>query len=93
MLPIVGRQADVWHTFSSDRQMLNHKRGIVSRAAEAAGRDPEAIAVSTSLSLDPAMDEIKRNIAAMAAAGVSHFTVGWPGAGKPKVDAFAEAVL
>jgi alkanesulfonate monooxygenase SsuD/methylene tetrahydromethanopterin reductase-like flavin-dependent oxidoreductase (luciferase family) len=47
MLPLVGRQADWWNT-STGRGIdaYRHKRDIVFRAAEAAGRDPASITLT-----------------------------------------------
>ena len=47
MLPLVGRQADWWNT-SAGRglETFRHKRDIVFRSAEGAGRDPSAIVLT-----------------------------------------------
>ena len=47
MLPLVGRQADWWNT-SAGRGLdtFKHKRDIVYRSAEAAGRDPKSITIT-----------------------------------------------
>lgn len=42
-LPLVGRQADIWHGFASTDEDWVRKRAIVSAAAEGAGRDPSSI--------------------------------------------------
>src|SRR5205085_10128222 len=47
MLPLVGRQADWWNT-SAGRgvEAFQHKRDIVFKSAEAAGRDPGSIVLT-----------------------------------------------
>src|SRR5205085_8434576 len=84
-LPIVGRQADVWHGFGAPTE-LARKRDIVRRSAEAAGRDPDAIECSTGLSLSEPWDEVRRRVDALAAVGVSHLIASWPGEGWPRME-------
>ena len=43
-LPVVGRCADMWNIFYPGDEDWKRKRAIVDAAAEAAGRDPAAIA-------------------------------------------------
>lgn len=46
-LPLVGRMADMWNSFmTKDETDWIRKRDIVRSAAEAAGRDPDSIAIS-----------------------------------------------
>ncbi|HEY8597591.1 MAG TPA: LLM class flavin-dependent oxidoreductase [Thermomicrobiales bacterium] len=47
MLPLVGRQADMWNT-STGRglEAFRHKRDIVHKGAEGANRDPKAITLT-----------------------------------------------
>jgi F420-dependent oxidoreductase-like protein len=92
MLPIVGRRADVWHTFGSPRSIARGGE-IVNRAAEEAGRDPKEIAWSTSLSLSEPWDEVRGTIDALRDIGVSYLTVSWPGEGKARLDEFVETVM
>src|SRR3990170_1335304 len=47
-LPVVGRQADVWHTRGTDYRA---KWDVVRRSAEEAGRDPDSIVRASSLSI------------------------------------------
>jgi len=92
MLALVGRTADVWHTFGNPDD-LKRRSGIVDDAARAAGRDPSSIARSTALSLSQTMDEIRHDAAAKAEAGFTYLTVGWPSEGKPRLDEFVETAM
>ena len=92
MLPIVGRHAEVWHAFGSLDQ-LQRKWDIVARAAEEAGRDPETIARSTSLSLSEPWDEVRKRIAALQDAGWTYLEASWPSEGKGRLDEFVEQVM
>jgi alkanesulfonate monooxygenase SsuD/methylene tetrahydromethanopterin reductase-like flavin-dependent oxidoreductase (luciferase family) len=47
MLPLVGRRADMWNTGAGrGLDVFRHKRDIVHRAAEGAGRDPADIVIT-----------------------------------------------
>jgi alkanesulfonate monooxygenase SsuD/methylene tetrahydromethanopterin reductase-like flavin-dependent oxidoreductase (luciferase family) len=47
MLPLVGRRADMWNTGAGRGiDAFRHKRDIVHRSAEAAGRDPAEIVIT-----------------------------------------------
>ena len=91
-LPIVGRQADVWHGFGSAAD-LDRKWDIVRRAAEKAGRDPDRITRSTDLSLSEPWDEVRRRVDDLAAAGVSHVIASWPAEGRGRIEEFASEVM
>lgn len=56
MLPVVGRQADVWHTWGSG---YRERWDVVRRAAENDGRDPESIVRASSLSISEPWDEVR----------------------------------
>lgn len=92
MLPIVGRRADVWHTFGSAEGVARMGR-IVDAAAEDAGRDPAEITRATSLSLSEPWDEIRRTIEGLAGERVEYLTVSWPSEGKARLDEFVENVM
>ncbi|MDQ4144149.1 MAG: TIGR03560 family F420-dependent LLM class oxidoreductase [Actinomycetota bacterium] len=92
MLPIVGRHAGAWHGFG-DADDLRRKFEIISRAAEKAGRNPETILRSTSLSLSEPLDEVRRNIERFAEAGVGYLVASWPSEGKERLDEFIETVM
>ena len=89
-LPLVGRQADVWHGWPGG---YAEKWEVVRRAAEKAGRDPAQIRKSSSLSISEAWDEVRRNHEAHAANGVSYLVVEWPTEGRKRLDEFIEKVL
>ena len=91
-LPIVGRHADVWHTFGSARS-VKRQAEIVDRAAEKAGRDPSSIVRSTSLSLSEGWDEVRSNIEALDEVGVGYLTVSWPSEGKERLETFVAEVM
>ena len=90
MLPIVGRQADVWHTWGG---RYAEKWDVVRRAAEAAGRDPEAIVRASSLSISEPWDEVRRAFDAHVASGVTYLVVDWPSEGRGRLEEFVERVM
>ena len=92
MLPFVGRVADAWHTFGR-RDDLKRKSDIVSRAAEAAGRDPSSIARSTSLSISHPFDEVRDRAQAYRELGFTTLVVGWPSEGRERLESFVEELL
>lgn len=92
LLPIAGRHADVWHSWSTP-EALGEMSAIVDRAAEEAGRDPASVARAASLSLSQPMDAIRRDLDGFAGAGVSYVVVGWPSEGRGRLEEFIEGVL
>jgi F420-dependent oxidoreductase-like protein len=92
MLPLVGREADVWHTFGRPSE-LARKGTIVDDHAERAGRDPASIARATSLSLSEPWDEVRRRVEAWRQVGVSYLICSWPEEGRARVDEFVERVV
>jgi alkanesulfonate monooxygenase SsuD/methylene tetrahydromethanopterin reductase-like flavin-dependent oxidoreductase (luciferase family) len=91
-LPIVGRQADVWHTFGSS-DALARKWAIVQRSAQEAGRDPSSIMRSSSLSISEAWDEVRRRYDALRDASVAYVIVNWPSEGQGRAEAFVSDVM
>lgn len=91
-LPIVGRQADYWHSFGSAGDIAR-KWQIVEAAAVKAGRDPASIGISTSLSLSASHDTIRHDIEEFALAGVSYLVVSWPTEGIEKIESFVADVM
>lgn len=89
-LPLVGRQADVWHGWGSG---YSEKWDVVRRAAEKAGRDPDRIIKSSSLSISEPWDEVRKSLETHVANGVSYLIVGWPSEGRTRLDEFIETVL
>ena len=79
-LPMVGRLADMWNSFYRTDEDWARKMGIVRAAAEAAGRDPDAIEVTTTLETPlPESDEDAEKLVArlrhLADLGVRHFVM------------------
>jgi alkanesulfonate monooxygenase SsuD/methylene tetrahydromethanopterin reductase-like flavin-dependent oxidoreductase (luciferase family) len=92
-LPIVGRHADVWHTFG-DADSVRSMGAVVDAAAREAGRDPSSIARASMLSISEPWDQVRRVAESLAAAGVSYLVVSWPGGdGRARVEEFVSAVL
>ena len=91
-LPIVGRQADVWHTFGSS-DALARKWAIVERSAQEAGRDPSSIMRSSSLSISEPWDEVRRRYDRLRDAGVAYMIVNWPSEGRGRAEAFVSDVM
>jgi F420-dependent oxidoreductase-like protein len=91
-LPIVGREADVWHTFGSADD-IRSMRAIVDSAAHAVDRDPSTIATASMLSISEPWDVVRRNAESMASAGVSYLAISWPADGQPRVEDFVSSVL
>ncbi|MDP9243047.1 MAG: TIGR03560 family F420-dependent LLM class oxidoreductase [Actinomycetota bacterium] len=92
MLPLIGRQADVWHGFGST-ESLARKWTIVARAAEEAGRDPSSIVRSSNLSLSEPWDDVRRSFEALRDAGFTYLVVSWPSEGRARAEEFVTNVL
>lgn len=92
MLPLVGREADAWHTFGN-RKDLARKWDIVKNAAEEAGRDPSQIARSTNISISKPWDEVRDRAGAYRELGLDVLIVSWPTEGRERVEEFAANVL
>ena len=79
MLPLVGRQADMWNTGTGrGLETFTRKRDIVHRSAEAAGRDPGAITltVTREAPLPTTSEESQKWVEELqlwAKEGVTHF--------------------
>lgn len=85
-LPLVGRQADVWHCFVGSDDDWNRKKDIVHTAAAGAGREPDDIAIATTIerSLPESDSESAEFVEILAhgrGLGVSHFVLDF---GNPK---------
>ncbi len=100
MLPLVGRQADMWNT-STGRglETFRHKRDIIHRSAEAVGRDPAKITltVTREAPLPTTSDESAAWVSELqqwADAGVQYFILDFGHVTAPElVERFAEEVL
>jgi alkanesulfonate monooxygenase SsuD/methylene tetrahydromethanopterin reductase-like flavin-dependent oxidoreductase (luciferase family) len=91
MMPIAARYADVWHSYGPPGYMTQKSQRL-TEFAEAAGRDPSEITRAGSLSLDD-IDEAAGLIDDWEKAGFAYLVCGWPGAGQPQIEAFANRVL
>jgi F420-dependent oxidoreductase-like protein len=92
MLPIVARQADVWHAFGSEETMVAKSRHL-DQLAEKAGRDPKLILRSASLSLSRPWDQVRRRAAQLRDAGFGYLIAEWPSEGKRRLDEFVEKLM
>lgn len=92
MLPLIARAADVWHGFGSVRE-LARKSKLIDEHAEKAGRDPRAIARSTSLSISEPWDEVLRRAEQLRAAGFESLIVSWPSEGQGRAEEFVSDVM
>lgn len=92
ILPIVGRQADVWHGFGSVQELTRLGR-IVDEHARKAGRDPASILRSTSLSISEPWDTVRRTAAGLRKAGFSYLIVSWPSEGSGRLEEFVGKVM
>jgi len=90
-LPLVARFADVWHSYGTPNSMRAASERIDELATEA-GRDPASIVRAASLSLDD-LDTARKHAAKWRDAGYGYLVCGWPGAGRPQVEAFVRDVL
>ena len=97
-LPMVGRLADMWNSFFRNDEDWKRKLAIVQRSAEAAGRDPSSIEISTTVeSALPESDEdaeqLVERLAHLADLGVQHFVMdfGHPQSNEP-IQRFVEQV-
>jgi F420-dependent oxidoreductase-like protein len=91
MLPLVGREADAWHTFGSASDIARRWE-IVARSATDAGRDPASILKSTDLSISEPWDEVEGRARELVEIGIDYAIVSWPASGRPRVEEFLEKV-
>ena len=89
-LPLAGRQADVWHGWGED---YAGKWDVVRRSAEKAGRDPQSIERSTSLSISEPWDEVRKTFDQYRTNGVSYVIVEWPTEGRRRLEEFIDQVM
>jgi F420-dependent oxidoreductase-like protein len=92
MLPLVGRFADVWHSFG-DPGSLQRKWAIVAEHAERAGRNPDEILRSTNLSLSEDWDTVRATAERVHESGVTYLIASWPGEGQSRVESFVTDVM
>lgn len=92
MLPLAGREADVWHTFGGPKEVAR-KAAIVDAAATKAGRDPAEITRATDLSISEDWDDVRRRAEGYRDAGFSLLIVSWPSEGQGRLEEFIEKVM
>jgi F420-dependent oxidoreductase-like protein len=92
MLPIVGRHADVWHSFGNP-STLRRKGTIVEEHAIKAGRDPAGIVRSTALSLSEDWVSVRATAEQLREAGVTYVIASWPAEGQGRVEEFVSGVM
>jgi alkanesulfonate monooxygenase SsuD/methylene tetrahydromethanopterin reductase-like flavin-dependent oxidoreductase (luciferase family) len=92
MLGIVARLADAWHTFGPPGEVARLSN-VLDEKLRGAGREPSAVARASSLSIEGAWDDIRREVDAYAEIGVSYLVVGWPRDGQRRVEGFVERFL
>ncbi len=92
MLPVVGRQADAWHTWGTPEE-FRQKAAIVDRAAEEAGRDPAAILRAVGLSISEPWDQVRELMEGLVEAGADYLTVDWPSEGQSRLEEFVEKIM
>lgn len=92
MLGIVARYADAWHTFGSPDH-LQRLGATLDEKLAAAGRNPDDVLRSTSLSLDGSWDDVAGRIDEFTAIGIGYLVVGWPAEGQARMADFVERFL
>jgi F420-dependent oxidoreductase-like protein len=91
MLPLVGRHADVWHSFG-DPGALQRKWAIVKEHAQKAGRNPDDIVRSTNISLSEEWAVVRTNAERLREAGVTYVIASWPET-KERVEEFVAQLM
>ncbi len=98
-LPMVGRLADMWNSFYRNDETWTRKLGIVHASAEAAGRNPADIEISTTVErplpeTDADSAALVEQLSHLADLGVQHFVMDF---GNPKelepIHRFVEQVI
>jgi hypothetical protein len=92
MLPIVARQADVWHHSGPLDEMIRKSR-LLDEYARQYGRDPADIARAGSIRLDSDWETLRRTAHGFRDAGFSYLVCVWPSEGLPRVERFAQELL
>lgn len=82
----IGRLADGWFPMMGPGSGLDYARGIVEKAAVAAGRDPAVIGMEGRASWSGDDDAAISEVTAWADAGATHLSINTMGAGLTTVD-------
>ena len=89
----VGRLADGWFPQQKPGAGLEEAKLVVDEAALMAGKDPAAIGMEGSITIDPGdLDALKRSLAEWESAGASHVSLNTMGLGLPNLDAHLETL-
>ena len=92
MLPVVARQADVWHTFGTVEELRKRARLLDAMIGDA-GRPPSAVVRATDLSISEEWDDVRRRADGFREAGFTYLVVEWPTEGKGRLEEFVEKVM
>jgi F420-dependent oxidoreductase-like protein len=92
MLPIVGRYADVWHSYGSAAS-LRRKSEIVDEHARKHGRDPKDIMKAGGLSISEPWDEVEEFADGLRSIGFEYLIVSWPSEGRARLEEFVTEVM
>src|SRR3990170_1608078 len=84
MLPVVARQADVWHTFGTVEELRKRARLLDAMIGDA-GRPPSAVVRATDLSISEEWDDVRRRADGFREAGFTYLVVEWPTEGKGRL--------
>jgi len=88
----MGRLADGWFPLMQPGPKLDEARAMVAGAAEAVGRDADAVGLEGRVDWRGDRDDVLARIEAWRATGASHLTLNTMGAGLADVDAHLEAL-
>ncbi|GAC1403522.1 MAG: LLM class F420-dependent oxidoreductase [Chloroflexota bacterium] len=92
MLPIVARQADVWHASAPVDEMLR-KSALLDRYAEDARRDPAEIGRAASIRPAEPFDDTRHKVETLRGARFTHLVCVWPEDGLRRLEEFAHTLL
>jgi alkanesulfonate monooxygenase SsuD/methylene tetrahydromethanopterin reductase-like flavin-dependent oxidoreductase (luciferase family) len=85
MLPIVARQADAWHA-NGPAATLAGKSRLLDDLMRRAGRDPDRLLRSATVSISESWSDVRREVDALRQAGFSYFVISWPTEGRRRVE-------
>jgi F420-dependent oxidoreductase-like protein len=92
MLPIVARQADVWHSYGN-AELVGRLSRRIDDLAEQAGRDPKEILRAGGLSISEPWGEVRRRVEQLQAVGIGYLVVSWPKEGRSRMEEFVQEVM
>ncbi|HEV3311377.1 MAG TPA: LLM class flavin-dependent oxidoreductase [Chloroflexota bacterium] len=92
MMPIVARQANVWHHSGAVEEMARKNR-LLDEMAKEAGRTPADITRAGSVGISEPWEAVRTRTRDLQALGFSYIHVGWPSEGHERVREFAHEVM